>query len=163
MGEALLQRRLAERAVAAHVTSAGFLEAGAPATDPAIATMAAQGMDISEHRSRKITEALVDEADLVITMARQHLIDLALMVPGALPRMFQLVDLVQRAEQHGPRQPGETLAQWLAALGAGRSRADILAARMSDDVADPIGQSAVVYERTRKQLDDLFSRLAALL
>jgi protein-tyrosine-phosphatase len=163
MGEALLQRRLDERGVAAHVTSAGFLEAGVPATDAAVATMAAQGLDISEHRSRTVTETLVDEADLVITMARQHLIDLALMVPDALPRMYQLVDLVQRAEKYGPRQPGEPLAQWLAALGEGRSRADILAARLSDDVADPIGQSAGVYERTRRQLDDLLSRLAALL
>jgi protein-tyrosine phosphatase len=163
MAEALLQARLAERGTDVRVGSAGLLSGGSPPTEPAIEAMAKVGLDISGHVSRQVSPWLIDETDLVITMTRQHLIDLALMVPEALPRMFQLVDLVQRGEQHGPRQPGESLAEWLAAVGTGRGRADILAARMSDDVADPIGQSAGVYERTRRQLDDLFSRLATLL
>lgn len=161
MGEALFQRRLDERAVEAHVGSAGFLAGGVPATETAIEVMAADGLDISEHRSRQVSPYLLDEADLVVTMARQHLIELTLMAPRALPRMFQLVDLVRRAEKGGPRRVDEPLDGWLAKVAEGRTRPSILSASLSDDISDPIGQSAAVYERTRKQLDDLFTRLAA--
>lgn len=163
MGEALFQRRLDERELAVHVGSAGFLPGGAPATETAIEVMAADGLDIAGHCSRQVSPYLVDEADLVVTMTRQHLIELTLMVPDALPRMFQLVDLVRRAEKFGPRRLDESLVAWLASVAEDRTRQSILAASLSDDVSDPIGQSAAVYERTRKQLDDLFTRLAAQL
>ena len=163
MGEALFQHQLDERAVAAHVGSAGLTAGGMPATEPAVSVMAAVGLDISGHRSRQVSPYLLDEVDLVVTMTRQHLIEMILMVPDALPRMFQLVDLVRRAENHGPRPAAQPMAEWLAVLGEGRTRQSILAASLSDDISDPIGQAAAKYERTRKQLDDLFSRLAALI
>jgi protein-tyrosine phosphatase len=162
MGEALLRRRLEERGVAAQVTSAGFLTGGAPATVPAVDVMAGEGLDISAHRSRQLTTYLVDEAELVVTMTRQHLIELTLMEPDGWPRMFQIVDLVRRAEEAGPRSPGVPFAQWLAVVGEGRNRSGLLAASLGDDIDDPVGQSAAVYQRTKKQLDDLLTRLAAL-
>jgi protein-tyrosine phosphatase len=163
MGEALLQRRLDERAIAARVHSAGFLEGGAPATQPAIEAMAAEGLDISGHSSRRITPYLIDEADLVVTMTRQHLIELALQAPDDWNRVFQLRDLVRRAEQVGPRPRDEPFTQWLSAVGDGRTRAGLLATSLSDDVEDPVGQPAAAYDRTKKLLDDLFTRLAALI
>jgi protein-tyrosine-phosphatase len=162
MAEALFRRRLDERRVAAVVRSAGFLEGGAPATEQAVDAMAAEGLDISGHLSQAVTIDLVRQADLVITMTRQHLIELTVMVPDAWPRMFQAVDLVRRAEKVGPRPPGRSFAEWLAAVGEGRTRAGILGASLSDDVADPVGLSAAVYERTKTRLDDLLTRLAAL-
>jgi protein-tyrosine phosphatase len=163
MAEALLRRRLEERGVAAEVASAGLLPGGAPATEPAIEVMASEGLDLSGHVSRQVSPYLLDEVDLVVTMTRQHLIELTVMAPDAWPRMFQVVDLVRRAEQVGPRRPGESLSQWLATVGIDRTRSGILAARLSDDVADPVGQSAGVYKRTKEQLDDLMTRLAAVL
>ena len=163
MGEALLQRWLDERGMAAEVTSAGFLPSGVPATSPAVLTMAARGLDIEGHRSREVSSQLLDQSDLVITMTRQHLIDLVLMEPSSLSRTFQLTDLVRRAEKVGPRRPETAFADWLELVGDGRTRQGILAASLSDDIADPIGQSAAAYERTAVQLDDLLGRLAALL
>jgi protein-tyrosine phosphatase len=162
MGEALLQRRLDERGVDAAVTSAGLLPGGSPATELAIETMAGGGLDISAHLSRQVTPYLIDEADLVVAMARQHLIEVTLMAPDAWPRMFQAVDLVRRAEGVGPRPEDQSFADWLAAIGEGRTRSGILGASLSDDVADPVGQSAAVYNRTKELLDDLMTRLAAV-
>jgi hypothetical protein len=48
-------------------------------------------------------------------------------------------------------------------VGDGRTRSGILAASLSDDIADPIGQSDAVYERTRDELDELLTCLAELL
>jgi protein-tyrosine phosphatase len=161
MAEALLRRRLVGRSVG--VDSAGLLPGGAAATDLAVATLAADGLDIAGHRSRQVSPYLLDEADLIIGMTRQHVIELTVMAPDAWPRIFQLVDLVRRAEAVGRRRPDQPLAEWLAAVGEGRTRSGLLAASLNDDIADPVGQSAAVYERTKKQLDDLVSRLAVLL
>ncbi|MDQ1428912.1 MAG: protein-tyrosine phosphatase [Acidimicrobiaceae bacterium] len=163
MGEALLKRRLGERGIDSRVKSAGLMPGGSPATDPAIEVMAAVGLDISRHRSRQITEAVVGLADLVVTMTRQHLIELTLMAPDAWPRMFQIRDLVRRAQPVGPRPPEQSFEEWLEKVGDGRTRSGILAASLSDDIADPIGQSDAVYERTRDELDELLTRLAELL
>jgi len=162
MGEALLRRRLDERGVKAEVSSAGLMDDGTPATEPAVEAMAAVGLDISEHRSRRATPDIVQAADLVVTMTRQHLIELTLLVPDAWPKMFQIRDLLHRAEQVGPRRPGESMAEWLAVVGEGRTRSGILAANLSDDIADPIGQPALAYKRTAHELDELLTRLAGL-
>jgi hypothetical protein len=76
--------------------------------------------------------------------------------------MFQAVDLVRRGEEAGRRPEEQSFADWLAALGEGRTPSDVLAASLRDDVADPVGQSAAVYRRTKVLLDDLMTRLAAL-
>lgn len=163
MAEALFQRRLDERRLPAVVTSAGLHGGGAPATPPAVEVMANVGLDISRHRSRQVTRDLVEQADLVVTMARQHLIEVTLMVPAAWPGMFQVRDLLRRAQLVGPRPPGQPLAEWLAAVGEGRTRSGLLTANLSDDVDDPIGQPVAAYERTRRELDELFGGLAYLL
>jgi protein-tyrosine phosphatase len=163
MAEALLQARLAERGIDVRVGSAGLLSGGSPPTEPAIEAMAKVGLDISGHVSRQVSPWLIDETDLVITMTRQHLIELTLMAPEAWPRMFQIRELVRRAESVGPRGPEEPLADWLAAVGEDRTRSGILATSLSDDIADPVGQSDAVYDRTRQDLDALLTRLAELL
>jgi protein-tyrosine-phosphatase len=162
MAEALLRRRLEERGIKARVSSAGLLPGGAPATEAAIETMAVDGLDISEHISRQVSVPLLEASHLVITMTRQQLVELTVMAPTAWPRMFQIRDLVWRSEQVGPWPPSEPFADWLRAVGRDRNRSELLSAPLSDDVADPIGQSAAFYERTRRVLDDLLSRLATL-
>lgn len=163
MGEALLRRRFRERRIGARVSSAGFLAGGAPATPEAVDTMAAVGLDISQHRSRQISAPLIEKSNLVLTMTRQHVIELTLMAPDAWPRVFQITDLVRRAEQVGPWPADGSFSDWLAAVGRDRSRAGLLGASLQDDVADPVGQSAAVYDHTMELLDDLCTRLAALI
>jgi protein-tyrosine phosphatase len=166
MAEALLHRRLEQRGVLARVTSAGFLDSGMPAMEDAVATMAEDGYDLSAHRSRTVTGGMVAEADLVITMTHRHVIDLTVLAPDAWPTIFQLTDLVRRAESIGGARTG-SLASWLAAVGNGRTRAGLLTASQTgsqeDDVADPVGQPRPAYDRTKQRLDLLLTRLARLL
>ena len=55
------------------VGSAGTMDwSGQPAHEYAIAVMAERGLDLSAHRSRRLSEYLVDESDLIVAMTRNH-------------------------------------------------------------------------------------------
>lgn len=163
MGEALLRDRLAARRVDARVASAGLLPGGAPATDAAITAMAAVGLDISRHVSRQVTPDLLEGVDLVVAMAREHAIEVTLMAPERWGRVFPLRDLVRRAEAQGPRLSGGGFHEWLAGVGEGRARSDLLGSLGRDDVDDPTGLGAATHRRTVHALDEQLTRLADLL
>ena len=163
LAEAILSQLLAERGVAARVHSAGLYEGGWPATADARAIAAQAGLDLSGHRSRRVTPDLVRAADLIITMARSHAREVMVLAPDAWERMFPLKDLVRRAEVAGGRGAGQSMAAWLATLGAGRARSSLLDRDPDDDIADPVGLGMDAYRRTHRELDDLLGRLAPLL
>lgn len=55
------------------VRSAGVAAAtGAPASEHAVAVMAEQGIDLSDHRSQALTGELLEWADLVLAMSTSH-------------------------------------------------------------------------------------------
>jgi protein-tyrosine phosphatase len=162
MAAALLAARLAEAGVESTVSSAGTLFDGRPATDHGIACMEERGLDTSSHRSRKITPAMVKEADLVVGLARSHVRDVVTLASETWPRAFTLKELVRRAEEHGARGD-EALHSWLARLSAGRRLSDLLGDSPADDVADPIGGPKDEYDATAAELDDLTRRLAVLM
>jgi len=163
MAAALLGRRLDDASVKATVTSAGLLFDGRPVTDHGLAVMANRGIDTSGHRSRKLNPELVEEADLVIGMARSHVREVVAFTPAAVGRAFTLKEIVRRGEERGGRAPGESLEAWLARVHDGRRPADLLGDSDADDVDDPIGGPRRAYERTAEELDDLTARLARLL
>lgn len=45
---------------------------GSPASDEARAAMARRGLDLESHRARKMNEAILAEADLVLAMEARH-------------------------------------------------------------------------------------------
>jgi protein-tyrosine phosphatase len=163
MAEGLLKARAAERGVDATVHSAGLMDDGRAATADGVQVMAARGVDTSGHLSRHMTRDMLDAADLVVGMAREHVREAVLLHPDAWPRSFTLKELVRRGEEAGPRSADQPLLEWLDKVQAGRSRSDLLGVSLDDDVADPIGQRRPVYEKTADELDDLTRRLAALL
>jgi protein-tyrosine phosphatase len=163
IAEAVLRRRLEERGIAATVSSAGLLPPGYPAMDDAVATAAEVGLDLAGHLSRTVTRELVVGADLVIAMERQHVVDLAVLAPDVWPKIFQLRDLVRRAEAAGRPARDRPLGDWLAELGAGRTPATVFAAPLADDIPDPVAGPRSAYDQTRQVLDELLTRLAALL
>lgn len=162
MAEVLLRRALEERGVDAHVASAGSLDGGVAASGGSVRAMAARRLDLSAHRSRRMTADDVAAADLVVCMARRHAREAVVLHPPAWPRTFTLKDLVRRGGAVGARQPGQPLDAWLAAVGAGRTRADLLSDDGRDDVADPVGGPDRAYEATAVLLDDLVGRLVDL-
>jgi len=160
MAEALLRHRLAGAGVPAHVSSAGLWRADQPAASGSVNAMATRGLDLSSHRSRMLTRALIDDADLVMGLAREHVREAAVIAPEAFGRTFTLKELVRRGENVG-RARG-SLEQWLAAVNEGRKPGDLLGDSDDDDVADPIGLPDSVFERTAVELSSLIDRLVVL-
>jgi protein-tyrosine-phosphatase len=74
LAEALLLRALQNRAMdGVAVTSAGTgAWDGAPASEGAYLVGLERGLDLSGHRARLLTRELVEQADLILTMARHH-------------------------------------------------------------------------------------------
>lgn len=162
MAEAFLRHRLGALGVEARVSSAGLLFDDVAAPAEGVAAMAAAGFDTSAHRSRRVAADMILGADLVLGMAREHLRHAVVLAPPAWPRTFTLKELVRRAEQTGPRAPGQPFDEWLAKVHAGRSTDMLAGASRHDDVADPIGQGPEVYGRVADEIDALTARLVEL-
>lgn len=74
LAEALMEQALRERGIAeVEVLSAGTgAWDGAPASEGAYLVGLERGLDLSGHRARLLTRELVEQADLILTMARHH-------------------------------------------------------------------------------------------
>ena len=115
MVEALLRHRLP----VLEVRSAGSLSEDVPASGGSVHAMAARGLDIAGHRSRRLDRDAVARADLVLALARAHLREVVALDPKAFRRTFTLREVVRRAEAVGDRP---TFDGWLDALNEGRRR-----------------------------------------
>ena len=74
LAAALLQRALTDRGIEGmDVSSAGTgAWDGAPVSEGAYLVGLERGLDLSAHRARLLTRELIEDADLVLTMARHH-------------------------------------------------------------------------------------------
>jgi protein-tyrosine phosphatase len=164
MAEVLLRRHLDLAGVEATVSSAGYHQGGAPATGHGIEAMARRGLDLSGHLSRRVDREMLEQADLVIGMAREHVREAAVLQPGALAKAYTLKELVLLGEGHTPRARDEGLDAWLARVGRGRRRETLLGAGHDDelDVEDPVGRDRRDYEETADLLDRLLGRVVRL-
>jgi len=74
LAEALLRRALVERGLEdITVESAGTgAWDGAPASEGAYLVALERGLDLSSHRARLLTREIVEDTDLIFTMARHH-------------------------------------------------------------------------------------------
>ena len=161
MVEALLRDHMRERGASAAVSSAGLLEDGHSAAPEVVSLLSERGIDLSPHRSRRLTRDLIEDSDLVLAMARDHLREAVLLAPAAFGRIFTLKELVRRGEAVGPAGAG--LGSWLGVVAGGRQRRDLMGQSPEDDVDDPIGGPLSAFRKTLEELDDLCRRLAHLL
>jgi protein-tyrosine-phosphatase len=113
--------------------------------------MAAQavrrGADPSRFRSRRLTRAIIDEADLVLTAEAAHRAYVLRERPAAVRRTFSLGQLAAALDRVDPAATGSELL-----VAARRARAT---ARPEDDVADPFRRGADAAEAAAVHLDDL--------
>jgi len=156
-----LQAHLAARRLHAHLVSAGFNDTGLPATPEVAAALAANGLDVSAHRSRRVTGPMAEGADLIVTAERIHVMRVCEDDHGLFARTFTLPELVNRAEAVGPRRQAP-LEEWLAALNEGRSQATFLTSPVGQ-IADPTGLSAIAVAAAVADIGDWCRRLAVLL
>ena len=129
MAEGLLRHMLRGRDDI-QVASAGL---GAPdgmgVTDVAAEVAAELGVNISSHLSQSLNSELVNQADFIFVMTRQHQDTLQTLFPSATEKTFLLREFEES-------RVGE-----------------------NKDIADPIGQSIEVYRRTRDQIRDALPSL----
>jgi protein-tyrosine phosphatase len=163
MAEAILRQRVESFGIDATVASAGLVSDGQPATDSAVDTVAIRGLDITGHHSRRITPDLLAGPDLIVGMAREHVREAVVLRPELYSRTFTLKELVRRGGELGPRDPGQSIDEWLRAAHDGRTPVQLMGSSDLDDVADPVGRGPAVYEATARELVVLVDRLVDLL
>jgi len=162
MAMALLAHHLESRGMDARVHSAGTLGWGGPATGHAVETLAARGIDLSEHESRRMSSTDVGDADLVLGMTRDHVVGTLNHDPEARDRTFVIGELARLGRAHGARRHGQSVREWCAEVAAIRT-AGRPAGRSVDEIADPVGEGLDVYAATADRLDALCAEIAALL
>jgi protein-tyrosine phosphatase len=127
---------------------------GWPIEPSAARRLAAQGIAYDAFRARRMTQAMVEGADLVLTATRDHRGAVVTLVPRALPKTYtmrefaRLLDGVDEAAL--PAEPAER-ARALVAFAAGR-RGQVWVPREDDDVADPYGAGDDAYERAEQEI-----------
>lgn len=177
MGEGILSHLLSERGVRGiSVESAGVAGwAHSPAMPEAVEALRRSGIDISAHAARHLARAMVESADLVLTMTAEHRADVQAMAPASESRTFSLKEFValieslelnpdgdekERGSPHSwkdARRSEERLREVVER--AARLRSERGEVPVDEDIADPIGLSLHAFEATAWELRDLFERL----
>ncbi len=179
----------ARMAPGVEVGSAGTLDwSGQPAHEYAIAVMAERGLDLSAHRSRRLSHHLVDESDLIVAMTRNHGWAVAarnqeraraVFLPAELSRLAAAEDTGngagarQSGQESNPEREGRAegvgngadAEQWVARLAARREReADPrFMGRAADEIPDPIGESLACFRDIADRLERELAPAAARL
>ena len=138
MAEALLAemlaRHLGEESREYSVSScgtAGFEKV--PATDEAIEAMREEGIDLTYHRSRGLSEKLLHDSDIIFVMSQRHQDYIDTFYPQFCRKVFLLKDYALK----------------------NRSKADIPVNEM--DIPDPVGKPIENYRDVLKDFKYLFN------
>jgi protein-tyrosine-phosphatase len=160
MAEAFAWRELARypRGAGLRFGSAGShaLE-GNPATTLAVAAAAARGGDLALHRARELGRRLVRQADLVLTMAAEHLPYVVAFDRSARERAFVLGAFARVAPDL------VSLARSPERLVAVAAREVAARPHHGDDVLDPMGGTPAAYAACADHVDELVTPVVAAL
>ena len=110
------------------------------------------GLDLRHHESTLATAALATAADLILTMERQHLIDLVGGHGAVFHRTFTLPELAGFAMFTGRRSVDLPLDDWLVRLTPGRTPLSVLGPQ-TEEIADPIGRSRRRYRTAAQEIE----------
>lgn len=171
MAALLLGRRLAELGVPAIVSSAGLSPRGQRPPAPVIEVLRDRGLELAGHRSTVLSPQLLNEADLVLGMADQHVHAAAHLAPQSWPYTFSLKELVRYDQVMRQRRRDEPLEDILALVHHARSQQKTRSASggtryevdLGDYVADVTEYSYEACVRVAKELEQLIDRLVGFL
>lgn len=179
LAELLLRARLTAAfppsAHALEIASAGTMALDGQAMQPASAHEALRlGVSGSvEHTARSLDRDLVEGADLIVGMAREHRSAVVRMVPRAHRRTFTLVELTRVVEGVAagrlPIRPApladDQLAPFLHSVveAAGVRGLAPMHERFGLDIEDPYGRTPAVYRRVADVMADHVDRLTIAL
>jgi glycine hydroxymethyltransferase len=90
MAEGLFERMIAERADLRVLSAGVSTYPGQPPSAHAVEVLEELGVDISQHRSKPISEKVIDEADWIVAMTRSHLDSIIYLFPRAAEKVYLL-------------------------------------------------------------------------
>lgn len=162
LAAAALRHRLLEAGIGVVVGSAGV----APVVGQRVPTGLLQEVgrqhplhpDLEAHRARSLNSELIEQATVIVAMAREHIRAVVAQVPTAFGRTFTLKELVRRTEA-SPIPLASDLSDWLAHAHHGRSARGLLNPDERDDVKDPLGRSQRVLQEVVSEVCDLVARV----
>ena len=139
MAEGIARKILAKRGVTdMKVESYGLLDLGSvPPAFPAQIACAAHGINISAHRSQKITKQAAEKADLILTMEHMHVDWLIENVSEKLARKAFLITEFGRSDHPAREEPME--------------------------IPDPVDEPQRSYNRVFKMLENEIERIISYL
>ena len=139
----------------AEASSAGTMDwSGQPAHEYAIAAMAERGLDLSAHRSRRLSDFLVDESDLIVVMTRNHGWSVAARSETKAEATFLPAELSRLALQIGNRS-GADAQPWVGRLHTQRNTQSStrFIGRAADEIPDPIGEALPYFREIADRLE----------
>lgn len=161
VAEQLLRDRLPAENVVVH--SAGTAaRPGMVMTDEAVALSRRYGGEPDGHEATRLTRALVEEADLVLTAERSHRADVVRLHPRASRFTFTLTQFARMVESIDAEDLAKisTPAELVAAAAARRGYVQASTPE-ADDIADPYRRAQSVYDAAGVSIDAAVSTIAA--
>lgn len=132
----LLQRRGRNDIEVASAGTAAM--AGDPAAAHAVTVLGERGIDLQDHRARRLTSYELDTVDLVLTMTEGHKRTVLDIAPEAAGRVFTVKEAAALARGEQPRDDLDVADPVGGPLELYRDTADELAALL-EDIADNLG------------------------
>lgn len=137
-----------------------------PAHEHAVAAMAERGLDLSAHRSRRLSEYLIDESDLIVVMTRNHGWAVEARNKPKAAATFLPAELSRLADQVGNPNGADPQA-WVGRLHTRRNAqtSTRFIGRAVDEIPDPIGEPLAYFsqiaDRLQRDLAPAAARLRA--
>lgn len=159
---ALLRQRL-PRGAGIKIASAGLLPGGSHMPEPGVERLRDFGIDLSHHVSTQVTHEDLHRADLVLAMTRSHARAVVAQARDIWPVCFTLKDFVRLADREALQVSPASVTELVSRLAAGRELESIMGTSKRDDITDPMGRSAPVWNAVVAELDHQVERLAGRL
>lgn len=156
MAEGFLRWEAERRGLEIAVRSTGtHAWTGRAATIDGRRVMADMGVPIEDHRTLELDQGLLDWADLVIGMSREHVREVVRGFPDAAGKTFTLKAFLELLPSLPPYQD---TGSW---LEQARELRDGTKPPSDQDIEDPIGEREPAYRRVASEIRDLVERFAA--
>lgn len=155
MAEGFLRWEAQRRGLDIDVRSTGtHAWTGRAATIEGRKVMNEHGVSIDDFRTIELDRNLVDWADIIYGMSREHVRETLRAYPDAAPKTFTLKGFLELL----PSVPAsDNTVAWLEAAG---KRKDELGPSIDADIDDPIGEREAAYRRVAGEIRGLVEQLA---
>jgi len=143
--ERLLAHRLGESAVVASAGTMGVV--GAPIAEPMARLLIGAGVSPDGFSARRLTQSMIDAADLILTASTDHRSAVVALQPLAMKKTFTLLEFARTVPHVSASVAHLPLDERIHALArhAYHARPRLRFSREQIDIPDPFGASQEVY------------------